>query len=69
MISLWQCKLGGTASAPPEFDALARDLLRALYVNLTGAEPDLVTSGWDGELTATERRILHDRYPDTPEYQ
>ena len=64
---IWACKIGETGRLPRGADASMRSAIRKAYVEMTGAEPDFIFSGWGAELTEPERAVVEDRPPRVPD--
>jgi hypothetical protein len=59
---IWFCKIGEVD--PRELsDIPMRYAVHETYVALTGQEPKFIFSGWNGELTESERAVVDDRMP------
>ncbi len=57
--SIWTCKIGGlTPKLSDGADLPMRAAVRQMFKELTGVEPEFNFSGWAGELTEMERKVV-----------
>ncbi len=56
--NVWSCKIGGTIGELPKgADAPLRQAVQDAYLRLTGKECVFCFTGWDAQLTNTEREV------------
>jgi hypothetical protein len=67
MMKIWDCKIGeiDAEKLPPGADAPMRAAIERTYYLLTGEYPQFIFSGWGGELTEGERRVVDRAASDT----
>lgn len=62
-MKIWACKIGevDAAKLPKGADEPMRQAVIRAYREITGTEPTLLFSGWGGELTDAERRVVEEK--------
>ena len=57
---IWTCTIGEAddAKVPGGADAPMRQAIADAYFKLTGERPQFIFSGWAGELSTIQRRIV-----------
>lgn len=61
---VWDCKIGWAGELPQGADLPMREAVGRAFIQLTGAEPEFIFSGWGGALTEVELAVVEDRLPD-----
>lgn len=62
-MKIWTCKIGEIdgSKLPAGADNPMRDAISRAYRELTGEDPKFLFSGWGGELTEGERRVVDEK--------
>lgn len=60
-MKIWTCKIGEVGKVPAFADTPMRQAVREAYFKLTGQHANFLFSGWDGQLTKTERELVPGR--------
>lgn len=61
---IWTCKIGDAPPLMRGADLPMRNAIAAAFKEATGQEAAFIFSGWDGQLTATERAVVNDELAD-----
>ena len=71
MSKIWYCKIGETTEERlrekfPQSgaDYPMRRAVESAYYEITGEYPDFIFSGWNAELTESERAVVENRVPE-----
>lgn len=57
---IWTCTLVVRGKLPEGADLPMREVLRLAIVSMTGSHPEVMFTGWGGQLTPSERKILEE---------
>ena len=64
MEKIWKCKIGGIADELlPGSDLPMRQAVQDAFIRITGSRPSYCFSGWDANLTESERAVVENRLP------
>ena len=57
---VWQCKIGilGNLKLPPGSDFPMRRAVERAFFEVTGVHAEFIFSGWGGELSEEERKVV-----------
>lgn len=59
IMKIWYCKIGGTENELPDgADLPMRKAVAEAYHKITGERPGFCFSGWNAELTESERDVM-----------
>lgn len=64
-MKIWSCKIGEVdgKKLPRGCDFPMRQAVEKAYREITGEDPIFIFSGWDAELTESEREVVNEHSP------